>query len=288
VDSVNTLLLGDCNKMLDSIEDSSIHAIVTDPPYGIGFMNRSWDQNLPTSGTFAKLLRVAKPGAHLLCFGGTKLFHRMAIEIENGGWDPRDVLVWAYSQGMPKSPGTLKPAIELLSVMRKPFIGTLANNLEVYNVGNLNTDVCAIDTRHPANLAHDGSDIITDLFPLQLSGANPIRRNAAKHKNCYSAFEGQTVCEPKRGKDSGSAARFFYCAKANKQERENNNHPTVKPINLMCWLVRLVAKPGQIVLDPFMGSGTTGVACKHEGVAFIGIEQEEQYIKIAKERIANG
>jgi site-specific DNA-methyltransferase (adenine-specific) len=280
------LILGDCFKVLDSVEDSSVHAIVTDPPYGLGFMNCSWDQSVPTSGIFAKLRRVAKPGAHLLCFGGTKLFHKMATAIENGGWEPRDVIVWAYGQGMPKSHGTLKPAVELISIMRKPFTTALAVNLETYGVGDLNVDECLVDTRHPANLVHDGSAEVVDFFPLQKSGANPIRRGSAKFKNCYSAFEGQEVCVPRRGTDSGSAARFFYCAKANKQEREGNIHPTVKPIDLLCWLIRLVAKPGQIVLDPFMGSGTTGVACKREGVSFIGIEQEEQYIKIAKERIA--
>jgi len=141
--------------------------------------------------------------------------------------------------------------------------------------------------RFPANLIHDGSDGVLVGFPQQASGANPTRRGSPKFRNAYGEFEGQGECVAVRGAESGSAARFFYCAKASKKDRgEGNTHPTVKPHELMKYLLQLVSTPtGGIVLDPFMGSGSTLVAAKVLGRKAIGIEISKEYCDIAISRL---
>lgn len=331
---------------------------------------------------FAEALRVAKPGAHLLCFGGTRTFHRMACAIEEAGWEVRDCIMWTYGQGFPKSMdvakaidkstgyvgevigertvdvgmqgghmhagrkqqqqqqqvrslsdlarkwdgwGTcLKPAWEPIIVARKPLDGTVAHNVLTWGVGALNIDACRVPTsetisnhsrtadaarskgkygdssaqethqtsgqslgRFPANLVHDGSEDVLALFPQSkgqqgnLSGNEPSRTG---DNGIYGHYGPRSECIARN--DFGSAARFFYCAKANKKDRgEGNDHPTVKPTELMSWLVRLVTPQGGVVLDPFMGSGSTGVAAKREGMGFIGIERDGHYFEIASRRL---
>lgn len=215
----------------------------------------------------------------------------------------------------------LKPALEPITMARRPLIGTVVQNVLEHATGALNIDGCRIEAkdgvplfgngrreavtayanglgcdgrtgeistvgRWPANLIHDGSEEVVDQFPETTSGANPTRRSSAKFKNAYSEFAGQESCEQYRGADSGNAARFFYCAKASSEDRgPGNNHPTVKPVALMRWLVRLVTCETGVVLDPFAGSGTTLVAAKQEGRRAIGIELDENYAKIAVERL---
>ena len=330
----------DCIKAMQEMPDGCVDAIVTDPPYGLGFMGVAWDTYKTESGKskggsrtsatfdqvggnhhptcaadqartrksenkkfqasmipiFAEALRVAKPGAHMLCFGGTRTFHRLACSLEDAGWEIRDTIMWVTAQGFPKSLdvgkklpdwqgwGTcLKPAWEPIIVARKPLDGTVAHNVMTYGTGAINIDGCRVPTednlnggtysknareykatsfapkngigefvqpsgRFPANLVHDGSQEVLELM--------------------------------------GDAQRFFYCSKASKRDRgEGNDHPTVKPNALMRWLVRLVCPQGGTVLDPFMGSGSTGVACVQEGMRFVGIDMDEHYCEIAEKRI---
>ncbi len=325
---------------------------------------------------FAEALRVAKPGAHLLAFGGTRTYHRLACAIEDAGWEIRDCIMWVYGSGFPKSmdvskaidkamgaertevigysntndkrggalmethgkpridvaitaPATpaaaswngwgtcLKPAVEPIVVARKPLEGTVAANVLKYGTGAINIDGCRVPTedvietkgnrdsakvygkyngmtprqsegqklgRFPANLIHDGSEEVLALFPD--TGKSGV---AVRHNSGGCTFGGNSKKPPMNDmsySDSGSAARFFYCAKASRSERgEGNVHPTVKPVALMRYLVRLVTRKGGIVLDPFMGSGTTGVAAIQEGMNFIGIEKDPHYYEIASERI---
>jgi hypothetical protein len=462
---------GDCLDVLRTMPDNSVDAIVTDPPYGLSFMGKKWDYDVPSVDVWVECLRVLKPGGHLLAFAGTRAQHRMAVRIEDGGFEIRDLIAWVYGSGFPKSldvskaidkmdaadvqrdrqlrftawvrstglssagideiTGTnmgghyttpasqpavatrehfeklrphfgcdvpqwveemvdertvesenfkaravvcrvemtdtsvarpavaysaqglahagrravditaahtdaarqwqgwgtaLKPALEPITVARKPLAGTVADNVVTHGTGALNIDGCRVDGvwapkgpqtglgsvkffseggtpmvdksphnlgRWPANLIHDGSDEVVVLFPQADDG------------------------------DTGSAARFFYCAKASKADRDDglehlptatggeatgrqdgsdglnsprsgagrgggsrNIHPTVKPTDLMAYLVRLVTPPGGVVLDPFMGSGSTGRAAVREGFRFIGIEREAQYLEIARARIA--
>jgi site-specific DNA-methyltransferase (adenine-specific) len=334
-----TLHHGDCLEVLRSLPDCSIDSIVTDPPYGLSFMGKRWDYDVPSVDVWAECLRVLKPGGHLLAFAGTRTQHRMAVRIEDAGFEIRDMIAWVYGSGFPKSLdvskaidkaagvefdalpaigvgfmnangaggynvtknqlvrkgertpeakqwqgwGTaLKPALEPITVARKPLIGTVAENVLQHGTGAINVDGGRVGTeqrynppagnkaggnslnmsavgmpedadgrtaagRWPANFIHDGSEEATDLL--------------------------------------GVSARFFYCAKASKADRGENHHPTVKPTDLMRYLCRLVTPPSGIVLDPFMGSGSTGKAAMLEGFAFVGIEREEEYINIAKARI---
>ena len=316
--------------------DSSVDAVVTDPPYGLSFMGKHWDHGVPGEAFWREALRVAKPGAHLLAFGGTRTYHRLACAIEDAGWEIRDCVMWVYGSGFPKSHnlrgqwsgwGTaLKPAWEPVIVARKPLVGTVAANVLAHGTGGINVDGCRVGTgddrisggtsggsdgavgewgyssgferpsggRWPANVIHDGSDEVVGLFPQQRNGGANVspRRKAGVRTNIMS---GTGLSEPTNrayAGDSGSAARFFYCAKASKRDRDEgcegnrNGHPTVKPTALMRYLCRLVTPPGGVVLDPFMGSGSTGKAAILEGFQFVGIEQEPEYLEIARARIA--
>lgn len=317
-----------------------------------------------------ELYRVLKPGGHLLSFGGTRTYHRMASAIEDAGFEIRDQIGWLYGSGFPKSHnqhgdwegwGTaLKPAWEPIVMARKPLIGTVAANLAKWGVGALNIDGCRVGTerreyrggmgrfneqaqsqgfrpyvngvpsqseeifvaegRWPANIIHDGSDEVLAAFP-QARGqiADASSSDKRKTQNVYGAMERGN--DGAKARDSGgSATRFFYCAKASKADRDDgvrsapkpvvtfatangtsgkpssisegrnteyrNTHPTVKPTDLMRYLCRLVTPPGGTVLDPFMGSGSTGRGAVLEGFSFIGIEMSAEYFDIADARIA--
>lgn len=338
--------MGDCRDLLKELPECSVDSIVTDPPYELGFMGKSWDATgiAYDVNLWRECLRVLKPGGHILAFSGSRTYHRMAVAIEDAGFEIRDQIMWVYGSGFPKSLnvgkqegcevwdgwGTaLKPAHEPIVLARKPLIGTVAQNVLTHGVGGLNIEASRIPSddgfekawdrpirtnigaegnayisngiqhevdisanrpsgRWPANFIHDGSDEVLELFPKE--------------------------------KDS-SAARFFYCAKASKTDRNEgldhftpqreadrphdnlpggdnlrnrtntprlNHHPTVKPTTLMRYLCRLITPPNGIILDPFTGSGSTGKAAMLEGFDFIGIEQSEEYMKIAEARIKFG
>ncbi len=288
-------------------------------------MGKRWDYDVPSVEVWQECLRVLKPGGHLLAFAGTRTKHRMAVRIEDAGFEIRDMIAWVYGSGFPKSLnldgehkgwGTaLKPALEPITVARKPLAGTVAANVLEHGTGALNVDGCRVGTdggtakgskpmgegngiygaglhgaceitqlsagRWPANLIHDGSDEVVELFPQQSSGS----RSAGVRKGMgFHGADGDGG--PAIQGSSGSAARFFYCAKTSKRDRgDGNNHPTVKPTDLMRYLCRLVTPPGGVVLDPFMGSGSTGKAAVAEGFCFIGIEREAEYLEIARRRI---
>ncbi|WP_409455363.1 DNA-methyltransferase [Pseudomonas aeruginosa] len=389
------LHLGDCLLVLKTFPDNSFDSVVTDPPYGLttnkkggtevasvnldspygrsrigtgngagGFMGMKWDSDVPPVEVWTECLRVLKPGGYLLAFAGTRTQHRMALRIEDAGFEIRDMIAWVYGSGFPKSKnldgdrqgwGTaLKPALEPITVARKPLVGTVAANVLAHGTGALNIDGCRIPSepmppntgagglprrredeqrgpsavsqphaggRWPANLIHDGSPEVVALFPHTKSGVmkgGTIRAaQDAPGSVCYGTYGGNATSADTFG-DEGSAARFFYCAKATRRDRNEgcehmerkplhwssgsqnpgsfqsegtdktsqNNHPTVKPTDLMAYLVRLVTPPGGKVLDPFTGSGSTGKAAVREGFEFVGIEREAPYLAIAEARIA--
>jgi site-specific DNA-methyltransferase (adenine-specific) len=373
----HTIINLDCLEYLRSLQDNTFESVVTDPPYGLSFMGKKWDYDVPSVEIWRECLRVLKPGGHLLSFAGTRTQHRMAMNIEDAGFEIRDMIAWVYGNGFPKSldvskaidkmagakrelildedgnqvwtsqkqgkksmfdggrerpatypatyPATdaarkwkgwgtaLKPALEPITIARKPLIGTVAENVQTYGTGAMNIDECRLEARGqqqqqgkyegsninivayrdgektysadlgrwPANFIHDGSEEVIGLF--------------------------------------GTAVRFFYCAKASKKDRDEgleecqevsagvrtgrkdgsvginayagvisparNFHPTVKPTNLMRYLCRLITPPKGTILDPFMGSGSTGKAAKMEGFSFVGVEREKEYCEIAKKRI---
>ena len=360
-------------ETMKRMQDNSIDAIVTDPPYGLSFMGKKWDYDVPSIEIWQECLRVLKPGGHLLAFAGTRTQHRMAVRIEDAGFEIRDMIMWVYGQGFSKShniskaidkaagaerevvarnpnervnnnlektvfnqraecpitaPATpeaqqwdgwgtaLKPAVEPITVARKPLQGTVAENVLMWGTGGINIDGCRVGAeelknqqkdfspvhgnqfgngsylpnkneyktvkgRFPANLIHDGSEEVVGMFPETASGTGSIRKKA---KGLFG-LGGDGEHNIEYG-DSGSAARFFYQAKADKGERgEGNTHPTVKPIDLMRYLCRLVTPPGGVVYDPFTGSGTTLIAAHEEGFNWIGSEMTKEYWDIAVQRI---
>jgi site-specific DNA-methyltransferase (adenine-specific) len=410
------LLHGDCLEQMKQLADNSVDSVVTDPPYGLSFMGKKWDYDVPSVEVWREVLRVLKPGGHLLSFGGTRTYHRLVINIEDAGFEIRDQIQWIYGSGFPKSldiskaidkaagverevvglnpnhrlgeslgkdPGVamlgqphtgsgsittpstdlakkwqgwgtaLKPANEPIVLARKPLIGTVAKNVEQYGTGGLNIDECRVESkprktgtianndrptgsgcslvgssknrqaeydlkdqgRWPANILFDEEAAeMLDEQTANLHGAGSARKAIRECGGTDSKF-GMGAGDGHRFGDSGGASRFFYCAKASKSERNAglegmpekeppgskrstpaegrmsalgapraNHHPTVKPIKLMQYLIKLITPPNGTVLDPFMGSGSTGVAAKSLGFEFIGIEMNEEYLEIAKRR----
>jgi site-specific DNA-methyltransferase (adenine-specific) len=317
-DMGHTLHLGDCLDVLRTLPDASVDAVVTDPPYGLSFMGKAWDHGVPGVPYWQAALRVLKPGGYLLAMGGTRTYHRLACAVEDAGFQIRDCLMWLYGSGFPKGKGCLKPAWEPILLARKPGPRVLPLGVDECRVPtdedcarvpspNVGSVTYAQDKytktmlrggrghdagRYPANVVHDGGEEVLEAFAAfgeKTSGkqsAGGHVRNSDKTRNAYGAFEGQQCEGDVLYGDTGTAARFFYAAKASKRERgEGNSHPTVKPLALMRWLVRLVCPPGGTVLDPFMGSGTTGVACAQEGRSLVGIELSPEYLEIARQRI---
>lgn len=393
---------GDCLEVLRGMPDNSVDSIVTDPPYGLSFMGRKWDYDVPSVEIWAECLRVLKPGGHLLAFAGTRTQHRMAVRIEDAGFEIRDMIAWVYGSGFPKShnvgksidreagakrevvgkvaagsaplkrghvgasggglsvgterspeyditePATeaarqwqgwgtaLKPALEPITVARKPLIGTVAGNVLAHGTGAMNIDGCRVETddklggghsskgqqmtggwerpwmkdpdavaanakrslqavvkaeelgRWPANLIHDGSEEVLATFPQEVTKSTGGKNsNGGMGKRVLGSYALDRTGQNAGGLgDEGTPARFFYCAKASKRDRgEGNIHPTVKPTDLMAYLCRLVTPPNGTVLDPFMGSGSTGKAAMREGFNFVGIERESEYLQIARARI---
>lgn len=376
------LLTGDCLERLRELPDASVAAVVTDPPYGLGFMGKAWDHAVPSSDVWREVLRVLRPGGHMVAFFGSRTYHRGAVAIEDAGFEIRDQIMWIYGSGFPKSldvskaidkaagverqllgvgsadcefirrgepcrghgdkngrygetvhagltaPATdaarqwsgwgtaLKPAHEPIVLARKPLVGTVAANVLAHGTGALNVEGCRVGTestrrenaaemgyhggnkaaeyttgsdagRWPANVAHDGSDEVMKHFPR--SDSTPFRENVASGD--VLPFSTRTAGG---FSDSGSAARFFYSPKADAEDRNEglprgmrNTHPTVKPVDLMRWLVKLITSPGGLVLDPFMGSGSTGKAALLDGFDFIGVDLDPKHVAIAEARLRN-
>jgi DNA modification methylase len=383
------LKLGDSLELLKGLEDNSIDSIVTDPPYGIGFMNKEWDNptkhrelierekkrseerfkdgNSPVKGGFSKgvqpglpigtakegrwfqewceewgkeCLRVLKPGGYLLSFSAPRTYHRMTTGFEDAGFEIRDQIMWVFGSGFPKSLnlgegwGTaLKPAHEPICVARKPLSEkTNKQNMSKWGTGGLNIDDCRIgynndkpkqrdclrdkttmtgwgtgglgdrtedwvpnnEGRWPANIILDeeaGKVLDEQSGITQYNKTRKEGNYKGGHRKNYVGTEDNPIVNKIEGKffsDKGGASRFFYCPKINKKDREDmNNHPTVKPTELMLYLIKLVTPKEGIVLDPFMGSGSTGKAAIRGGYSFIGIEKEKEYLNISKSRIEN-
>jgi site-specific DNA-methyltransferase (adenine-specific) len=426
-----TLYLGDCIDVVPTLTEK-VDAVITDPPYGLGFMGKAWDHGVPGVEFWSKIMDAAKPGAHLLAFGGTRTFHRMTCAIEDAGWEIRDVVMWVYGSGFPKSLdvskaidkaargypqggsdptsknhgkyktqategkrsnsdtgrqygsgsqwtmagewlsvdgphatlaaiewegwGTaLKPAWEPIVMARKPLIGTVAANVLAHGTGGINIDACRVAGGPSSGGSVSGASALgqgsgwnkhenrtTEIDRSMSAGRWPanvvLDEEAGAMLDEQSGHLAPGASPPKKGLGTarvygdadrvgvdklceqldGGAARFFYCAKPTRAERDagthslepaqqdasrkdgdpggdnprnrgakkrGNFHPTVKPVELMRWLVRLVTPPDGVVLDPFMGSGTTGIAASKERMRFVGIEREPDYFEIAKTRI---
>jgi site-specific DNA-methyltransferase (adenine-specific) len=289
------LHLGDCLEVLATLPDNSVDSIVTDPPYGLSFMGKKWDYDVPSVAIWEQCLRVVKPGGHLLAFAGTRTQHRMACRIEDAGFEIRDMIAWVYGSGFPKSHnlegdhkgwGTaLKPALEPITMARKPFSSTVAANVIQYGTGAINVDGCRVETETRLNQSAGNKNLEhrTTVTPVS-------SHNETDGRECVGRWPANIIHDGSNeaALSLKSGARFFYTAKAGKVDRESeNNHPTVKPTMLMAYLCRLITQPGGTILDPFMGSGSTGKAATINGFRFIGIERDPEYHKISEARISN-
>ena len=360
---------GDSRDVLKTFADASIDSVVCDPPYALvsigkrfgaegaapaqsgktgayarasaGFMGQKWDtgETAFDPAFWVEVLRVLKPGGHLIAFSGTRTYHRLACAVEDAGFEIRDMISWLYGSGFPKSHsvgkktgraeddglGTaLKPACEPIVLARKPLAGTVAATFLLHGTGALNIDGCRIEGgtggerdgeasadrryadqgstnfaptpgprggdakgRWPANVIHDGSAEVVGAFPDTASGTGAVKRASAE------GYQGNALGKESRPAgtlmishgDAGSAARFFYSAKADAADRCGSKHPTVKPIDLMAYLVRLVTPMGGTVLDPFAGSGSTGMACLREGFDCVLVEREAEYVADINRRL---
>ena len=301
-----TFIQGDCQAVMKTLRDNSVDSAVSDSPYGLDIMGKKWDSSVPSVDIWKEVYRVLKPGGHLLAFAATRTYHRLAVNVEDAGFEIRDQIAWLCGNGCPKSLnvgketghaehqgwGTgLKPAMEPIVVARKPLIGTVAANVLKHGTGALNIDGCRIPCdvsqkagRWPANVIHDGSDEVVAQFPTKKAAgkAKAAVQTAGSMWN-IGGKRSSVPGGPAYG-DGGSAARFFYSAKASKADRAGSNHPTVKPVSLMRYLCRLVTPPGGTVIDPFAGSGTTGQAAIEEGFNAILIELEDEYAADIRKR----
>jgi DNA modification methylase len=410
--------VGDNLPIMLRMERNQFHAVVTDPPYGLEFMGKEWDAPWKNDGKIevcdegtdvshpfrdgtqrvcygsdsklfqqwffdraTKMLRVSRPGAHLLSFGGTRMWHRMTCAVEDAGWEVRDTLMWVYGSGFPKGKNigkdidrvlgakgevvgegraklaqgqfnasevgaggygykaeydvtrpvteagrkwegwntALKPAWEPILLARKEPVGSVARNVLEHGCGGINVDGCRVGDsgcttsvgepnhlnkvygdgmggldivdagkgRWPTNVIHDGSDEVVELFP-ETGPTRPDARSGGSMDPTGKSW-GFKRTPSSLSDQGGSAARFFYTAKADKTDRPHGKgttlHPTVKPLDLMRYLIRLVCVPGGLLLDPFMGSGSTGCAALLEGCRFVGIEQSQEYADIAVGRL---
>ena len=288
----NKILLGDCRLRLREVPDNTIDSVVTDPPYELGYMAKEWDASgvAYNVSMWEEVLRVLKPGGHLLSFGGTRTYHRMACAVQDAGFEIRDQLQWIYGTGFPKNKdlgaglGTaLKPANEPIVLARKPISeSTVTENVKRWGTGGLNIELSRLSgDRWPSNLLLD--EQAAELLDAQEPGVS----------------------------------KFFYCAKPSRKEKDAglehrekrivndgrktsidnpyqrgdterlNTHPTVKPVVLMEYLVNIITPVKGIVLDPFAGSGTTLIAAKNLGFDYLGIEMDPEFVDIAHSRIAH-
>ena len=365
--------VGNCLDVMRAMDANSVDSIVTDPPYGLSFMGKKWDYDVPSVEVWAECLRVLKPGGHLLAFSGTRTQHRMAVRIEDAGFEIRDMIAWVYGSGFPKSldvskaidkaagaerevvgkrnrdlnwrgiedpdsdryastranapagseqghiterarmvpvtaPATaearawqgwgtaLKPALEPITMARKPLVGTVAENVLEHGTGALNIDGARVptDDKLGGGMENGTSKVSEGWDRPWRTDADAIERNKAATAEKIAKAEALGRWPANLIHDGseevtglfGDPARFFYCAKASKSDRgAENNHPTVKPTDLMRYLCRLVTPPGGLVLDPFMGSGSTGRGAIAEGFRFTGIELDPDYARIAEARI---
>lgn len=308
---INKIHIGDSLNLLKRVHDKTIDSVVTDPPYGLRFMGNRWDFDVPSVELWKEVMRVMKPGSHLLSFGGTRTYHRMVYNIEAAGFEIRDQLMWVYSSGFPKSLniekflrnavkkgryyvkdsilqklkgwGTgLKPAHEPMVLARKSLSEkNVTENMLKYGTGGLNIDGCRLDTHAKPRIVRR-TKIKNGGF---LATLNDSYYTGDKGRWPSNFILDEGAAEMLEEQSSG-ASSFYYISKPTTKERgEFNRHPTVKPIKLMEHLVKLITPMGGVVLDPFGGSGTTAIACNNLGFDWILFEREPKFVKIAKRRI---
>jgi len=272
------IICDDNVKALASMEPNSLDACITDPPYGMDIAG--WDKNVPPVATWESVYRVLKPGAFVLSFCNPEFYHRMAINVEDAGFRPMDMIVWMVTTKMAKA-NRLKPAHEPIFVAQKPLDGTIDNNVAKWGCGRINTDTTRIpwEGKPPTGWIKGGTKRRAFGSAVAKAAGQENEREDANPNGRYPSDIIGHFDEPEHQK-------YFYAPRATRKERgEYNDHPTPKPINLMRYLCRVYCPKGGTVLDPFMGSGTTAVACVQTKRRYMGFDINKEYINITERRI---
>ena len=275
-----SILLGDSKEVLSNYEDNTFHSCITDPPYGMNMDH--WDHSVPSVDIWVEVFRTLRPGAFCLAFCSPELYHRLACNVEDAGFKIKDQIMWMTTTKMPKH-NRLKPAHEPIVVAQKPYQGTLQNNFEKWGCGLIDTENTRVpwDKKPPTGWVKDGAKRRTFGRDGKTTGtqeefgtvdANPAGRYP-------SNIIGDVLPEHQK---------YFYAPRATRKEKgSDNDHPTVKPIDLMAYLIKVYSPKETIVLDPFCGSGSTGVAALQENRKFVGIDLSSHYVDISAKRCAD-
>ena len=270
-------------EAMQAMTENSVDACITDPPYGMGIAGVGWDHDVPPVETWREVYRVLKPGAFVLSFCSPELYHRMAVNVDDAGFRPLDMIMWMITTKMPKA-NRLKPAHEPIFVAQKPLDGSIEKNFEKWGCGKINITTTRVpwDKEPPKGWIRGGHHRRGFGQPVNKVGDFPevftVDADATgRHpSNIIGEF------------DDPDIQKYFYAPRVSRKERgEYNDHPTPKPSDLMRYLCRVYAPKGGTVLDPFMGSGSTGIGAIKEGMNFIGIDMTQHYVDIAERRIAD-
>jgi site-specific DNA-methyltransferase (adenine-specific) len=280
VNKTFSILLGDSKEVLSNYEDNTFHSCITDPPYGMNMDH--WDHSVPSVDIWVEVFRTLRPGAFCLAFCSPELYHRLACNVEDAGFKIKDQIMWMTTTKMPKH-NRLKPAHEPIVVAQKPYQGTLQNNFEKWGCGLIDTENTRVpwDKKPPTGWVKDGAKRRTFGRDGKTTGtqeefgtvdANPAGRYP-------SNIIGDVLPEHQK---------YFYAPRATRKEKgSDNDHPTVKPIDLMAYLIKVYSPKETTVLDPFCGSGSTGVAALQENRKFVGIDLSSHYVDISTKRCAD-
>jgi len=287
------ILTGDCQEVLSTYGENFFHACITDPPYGMDMDH--WDHSVPDVDIWREVFRTLRPGAFVLSFCSPELYHRMAVNVEDAGFIVKDQIMWMTTTKMPKH-NRLKPAHEPIVVAQKPYQGSLQSNFEEWGCGLIDVENTRVpwDGKPPTGWIKGGSkrrvfggiqnkacDLITrEEVWIDPSTNEPIKKELTGG-NVSGRYPMNII-----GEVQPSEQKYFYAPRATRKEKgENNDHPTVKPIALMEYLVKIYSPENSQVLDPFCGSGTTGVACVNTNRNFVGIDLSKKYTEIAIQRV---
>ena len=275
-----SITTGNCLDELQAYDDNSFHSCITDPPYGMGMEH--WDHSVPSVEYWQELYRVLRPGAFCLAFCSPALYHRLAVAVEDAGFLIQDQIMWMTTTKMPKH-NRLKPAHEPIVVAQKPYEGTLQSNFDKWGCGIIDVDTTRVpwEGKPPTGWVAGGAKRRT--FGKDGKTTGTQSEYGTVDANPDGRYPSNII-----GEVNEAHQKYFYAPRATRKEKgDNNNHPTVKPIALMEYLIKVYSPHGGLVLDPFCGSGTTGVAALNVERDFIGIDLSEDYCNIANQRCAD-
>ena len=272
-----TITTGDSRLLLNEYPTQTFHACITDPPYGMKMA--AWDRTVPPVELWQEVYRTLRPGAFCLAFCSPQLYHRLAVNIEDAGFLVKDQIMWMTTTKMPKY-NLLKPAHEPIVVAQKPLDGTIAHNFEIWGCGSINTVSTRIpwDKKPPTGWVANGASRRTFGAAGKTTGTQ--KEFGTVDANPNGRYPSNII-----GEVQTEHQKYFYAPRATRKEKgPNNQHPTVKPISLMSYLIDIYSPAGTTVLDPFCGSGTTGVAALQSGRSFVGFDIDPTYSAVATSR----